>query len=153
MPTGIYEHKRGEPLLRFFSKVDKTSSCWMWTGPKSYGYGKFSIGRKTCLAHRFAYERLKGQIPNGLQLDHLCRNKACVNPEHLEPVTNRENALRAVPFIPKTNTCQKGHELTTDNLVKWKARYGHKECLKCRHEYNRIRRQKTNGMDRPRLKP
>jgi hypothetical protein len=78
----------------FWAKVDKTETCWLWTGAMLNGYGKFWAG-KTVFAHRWSYERFIGPIPKGLHLDHLCRVPACVRPDHLEAVTNRENVLRS----------------------------------------------------------
>src|SRR5450755_3951408 len=73
---------------RFWARVDKqTDGCWVWTGALRTGYGTLSVSGKNVPAHRFSYELLVGIIPDGLQIDHLCRNRACVNPEHLEPVT------------------------------------------------------------------
>ena len=78
--------------------VDKfilINSCWEWTGSKNRGYGKISMkDNTTILAHRAMYEMLVGPIPAHLELDHLCRNKSCVNPEHLEPVTHIENQIQ-----------------------------------------------------------
>lgn len=83
---------------RWWSKIDVSGDCWEWTPPVgNHGYGEFARQgeRRTVLAHRYAYELLVGPIPDGLEIDHLCRNKACVNPDHLEPVTKSENARRA----------------------------------------------------------
>lgn len=72
------------------------SGCWVWVGSKfSKGYGQFRVGEKRICAHRFSWERAHGAIPPGLQLDHLCRNTSCVNPDHLEPVTQSVNMRRA----------------------------------------------------------
>jgi hypothetical protein len=69
--------------------------CWVWTGCRIYsGYGRLSVAGKLVLAHRYAYELLRQPIPAGLTLDHLCRNRACINPEHLEPVSVAENTRR-----------------------------------------------------------
>lgn len=84
---------------RFWSKTDRPSragSCWNWVGPiNNRGYGRFNVGRRFSeYAHRFAWRIANGSIPDGLQIDHLCRNRKCVNPAHLEVVTPRQNTLR-----------------------------------------------------------
>ena len=85
---------------RFFRHVNKTDTCWLWTGyiDPTTRYGKYRVclrqKSKTYYSHRLAYELFKGVIPVGLQIDHLCRNRACVNPDHLEPVTQQVNILR-----------------------------------------------------------
>lgn len=90
-------------LDRFWAKVDKTDACWLWTGGHNgLGYGRFQLGRRGRLvyAHRYSYELAKGAIPDDLVIDHLCRTSACVNPDHLEPVTIRENHMRGVhPWV------------------------------------------------------
>jgi hypothetical protein len=83
---------------RFWLKVAKTDTCWLWIGSLRGGYGQFmvkAISSTPQRAHRWAYEHFVGPIPDGLTIDHLCRNKACVNPTHLEPVTLRVNILRS----------------------------------------------------------
>lgn len=80
---------------RFWDKVNKTDDCWLWLGARhNQGYGHFRLNGKIEKAHRVSYRFVVGDIPKGLQLDHLCKNVACVNPYHLEPVTNRENTSR-----------------------------------------------------------
>ena len=81
---------------RFANKVNVTDTCWLWTGSKRnvIGHGKFAVGVKAVLAHRWSYEIFKGTIPEGLELDHICKVPSCVNPNHLEPVTHQENLLR-----------------------------------------------------------
>lgn len=121
---------------RFWPKVEKTATCWLWTAAKDgTGYGKiFSGGGRAngrlLPAHRVAYELLVAIIPNGLHLDHLCRNRACVNPAHLEPVTAAENNRRAKAIITH---CPKGHPLSGDNLEPYELRvHGHRKCRRCR---------------------
>lgn len=76
-------------------RVGSDSGCWNWTAAKRSGYGAYYVDGKMRLAHRHAYELLIGAIPPGMQLDHLCRNRSCVNPQHLEPVTDSENKRRS----------------------------------------------------------
>lgn len=102
----------------------KTQDCWLWArGLNSDGYGSISISQsgktKNFQAHRVMYENVVGDIPEGLQIDHLCRTPSCINPEHLEPVTPHENMLRgqAPPAINKRKTkCIRGHTLKGQNL-------------------------------------
>lgn len=80
---------------RFWSKVEKTETCWNWTGcVLKSGHGQTWFNGKQIYAHRYFYELLVGKIPEGLVIDHLCENKRCVNPEHLEPVSDSENLIR-----------------------------------------------------------
>jgi hypothetical protein len=87
---------RGDDEARFWSYVTKTEGCWEWKGAKDGdGYGHLGVAGSVVGAHRYAYELLVGPIPEGLHLDHLCRNRPCVNPDHLEPVTQAVNVGRA----------------------------------------------------------
>jgi hypothetical protein len=134
-----------DPVPRFWAKVEKaTSGCWVWTaGLCRHGYGMFTTQRKKRGAHRFAYELLVGPIPDGLTLDHLCRNRACVNPAHLEPITNSENILRGMApsaqNARKTH-CDQGHELSGTNL--FRRSDGARGCRQCRREATRRYRQR-----------
>ena len=98
---------------RFAEKVviDEQSGCHEWSGSRDKrGYGRFSREGNTGLAHVYAYERQHGSVPDGLELDHLCRNTRCVNPLHLEAVTHRENMKRSGrAIIHRTGLCGRGH--------------------------------------------
>lgn len=98
---------------RFFEKVVVTGFCWLWEGAISAGYGNFGISGTSVIAHRWAYEHLVGPIPEGLVLDHLCRVRNCVNPDHLEPVTNEENIRRGYSIsrmYRERSSCHNGHD-------------------------------------------
>jgi hypothetical protein len=143
----------------FWAKVDRSAgddACWTW---RAYiapnGYGQFTLslgGRKkaTFLAHRLAYELVRGPIEAGLVLDHLCRNPACANPGHLEPVTQRENVLRGVG-VPAENArkthCSRGHELAGSNLAT--VTNGSRQCRKCSYlrmkAYRQRKKEKGNA--------
>ena len=118
MPLKLNE----EVERRFWSKVDKGKGreCWLWLGGRTAtsGYGRMNTLDGYEVAHRISYTILKGTIPDGQTLDHLCRNKLCVNPAHLEPVSLKENILRGIAPSAKNAEkifCKRGHELTTEN--------------------------------------
>ena len=130
---------------RFWRKVKKSdnvlfgAACWEWTASRfALGYGKFKFEGKNRLAHRFSYEHLVGPIPEGLTLDHLCRNRGCVNPKHLEPVTMKENLHRG-QSIQAINArkayCKRGHEFTPENTY---YTIGGRNCRTCRREATRV---------------
>jgi hypothetical protein len=121
---------------RFFEKVD-AGDCWLWTGTLAGGgYGWFLADGKSTPAHRWAYEYLVGPIPDGLDIDHLCRVRRCVNPDHLEPVTRIENVRRGYSSTHqrvKTH-CPQGHPYVGWNLL---VDHGRRRCRTCTNERER----------------
>lgn len=129
---------RGDVRTRLLAKVDTTDpdKCWTWQDSlAAQGYGHLKVlesGRGiTRSAHRLSYQTFVGPIPEGLTLDHLCRNRACINPAHLEPVTLKENIMRgqtlAATQASQTH-CKNGHPLSGDNLRIYR---GHRHCRAC----------------------
>lgn len=120
---------------RFWAKVglpDPETGCMEWLASKTWGYGQFGMGKVPRRAHRISYTALVGPIPEGLDLDHLCRNRACVNPEHLEPVTRQVNLLRGIGFPAQRaaqTECLRGHEFTEDNTRR--DNLGRRLCVTC----------------------
>lgn len=120
---------------RFWSKVDKSGDCWLWTGAlRSGGYGHWWANNADLLPHRYAYEVTVGPIPDGMQLDHLCRVRHCCNPAHLEPVSQRENNLRSLSpsaeNAVKTH-CKWGHEFTPENTYRPPKKPTSRHCRAC----------------------
>jgi hypothetical protein len=134
------------PLERIHMQIrqDQLTDCWIWQGnksPKGYGVMYFD-GRPMVRAHQVAYQLIVGPIPNGLQLDHLCRNPSCVNPKHLEPVTCKENVLRGIGVTAinaRKTHCPKGHSLSGENLYLYK---GWRSCKICRNESSKKSNQR-----------
>lgn len=127
-------------------QLDRQTGCWNWMrstkGPN--GYGQIGEGGHDCrilLAHRVSYEIHKGPIPKHLEIDHLCRNRGCVNPEHLEAVTRRTNLLRGDTITARRAAqthCLRGHEFTAENT--YRSTRGTRECRSCKLERMRKRR-------------
>lgn len=147
-------------LLRFLERVDPAApnGCWQWTDTLLNGYGRMNRPNRggSALAHRIAYEIFKGPIPPRMQIDHLCRNRGCVNPAHLEAVTIQENLRRgegvAVQNSRKTH-CPKGHPYAGENLMIVRDGKGYisRRCRSCDRERVRLHhaRKRAERMARP----
>lgn len=137
---------------RFVTKIDfgeSNDNCWLWdAGKTTAGYGIFWNGTTMQAAHIFSYQMFRGPVPEGLQLDHLCRVRHCVNPQHLEPVTQMENMRRGMTweFNRRKTQCPRGHLYTSDNLIN--AASGKRRCKACERErsnkYNKRKRTERN---------
>ena len=138
---------RGTPEERFWAKVQKDpSGCWLWAAyVMPNGYGKFGVSKECyAYAHRFSYQLAKGEIPEGLDLDHLCRVRHCVNPDHLEPVSRRANLLRGEGHPAKNAAkthCPSGHPYDERNTYVWGT---NRQCITCRREYDKRRRPRRS---------
>ena len=138
-------------LKRFESKIRIEDDCLIWTGwTNGKGYGGFFNGTKQVYAHRWNYERVRGPIPDGLVLDHLCRNRKCVNPDHLEAVTVQQNILRGdQPLLmssrrrPDPTLCGAGlHPWVEENILS--TPYGNR-CRACKRKANHRYKQRKQG--------
>ena len=133
---------------RVMRRVTKTDAgCWQWNGSTTRnGYGQLRIGGKHWMAHRFSYNELVGKIPDGKDLDHLCRNRRCVNPKHLEPVTRSVNLARGDTgkFKKRRVHCYRGHLWTKETTILSTVSGGRikRECKVCRDT-----RMDLNGAD------
>jgi len=132
---------------RFAEKVKlgaRSKDCWEWTARRDTGgYGVLKSGRKNRRAHRISYEMFVGPVPEGLQLDHLCRVRHCVNPEHLEPVTQRVNSLRSNGVSAanaKKTHCKRGHPFSGENLLV--TNKGTRQCRACRPLHDTANRKR-----------
>jgi hypothetical protein len=125
-------------VTRLRSKVmlDDATGCWNWTGHTGKtGYGNFWLSNRQILAHRASYAMAGLVIPDDAQLDHLCRNRACVRPDHLEPVTARENTLRSAGVsaqFARRDACGNGHPYDEANTARRKD--GGRVCRQCKRE-------------------
>ena len=132
--------RQNPPQDRFWTNVEPSGDCWVWMGLKNVeGYGDFSILNRHVLAHRYAFETMRSEIPDGLQLDHLCRVRACVNPWHLEPVTGLVNTRRGEPA--QRTACIKGHPYDEANTG-WRKN-GRRRCLACHREFEKARSERS----------
>lgn len=135
----------GEPLgcqpkvpARFWKKVKRSRSCWLWTAAKSDGYGLFWFGGKLVAAHRFVYAALVGAIPDDREVDHVCRKRHCVRPDHLRLLSHRDNVLAGANISAdraRRERCPVGHEFTV--ITRGGARGTQRRCVTCRRAYQR----------------
>jgi len=133
MPIGVYQRPSLE--VRFWRKVQKTESCWLWQGciNNLTHYGIIGINGKPELVHVVSYRLVGKVIPEGMELDHLCRNRNCVNPDHLEPVMHRDNVLRGINACAqhaKVTQCPRGHSYDLFNT--YYRPDGGRDCHICR---------------------
>ena len=136
MPRGYYPRPSLE--MKFWKHVQTTEGCWNWMGTKRSGYGRLSVAGRWIAAHRLSYQLLKGEIPSDKELDHLCHNPSCVNPEHLEAVTHGENLIRGNTINRKNaqkTHCPRGHLLAGKNLLPSKE--GWRQCRTCHNEHRK----------------
>lgn len=141
-------YRHGDPLAtprfcsleeRFWRYVDKTDTCWNWTGANCVGYGYFAVSQrptKSKRAHRFSYELLNGPIPSGFFLHHTCENTLCVNPAHLIPTTPKKHR-----FLHRVSHCKHGHSLEFAYIYKHGPKKGHRKCRPC--EARRMRKKRS----------
>lgn len=136
--------------MGLFSRVhvNTTTGCWEWIGPLTgVGYSQISLGRSFFLAHRVMYTEFRGPIPGVLTIDHLCRNKRCINPWHMEAVTHAENNFRGNSNSARKRRqthCNQGHEFTPENTYIHKN--GNRACREC----NRLRAERRRNKSSPR---
>jgi hypothetical protein len=151
-----------ESIKRFWSKVDKTGECWMWTGAKSKGgYGSFYTQGRRIVAHRLSYQLTHGDIPSGLLVDHLCHgwdenckavgnwcaHRQCVNPDHLEAVTAQVNQLRGRTIsaeAARRTHCPQGHPYDEENTYMYGRKRGCRACSRAK-DSKRVRVSRPRG--------
>lgn len=140
-------HKYRSFAERFWARVDRSGPCWLWLGPTDkHGYGHAqAYKRLSGRPYQFAYWLTHGAVPEGLEIDHICRNRACVRPSHLRAVTHLENGIAQ---IADTTHCVNGHEYTDDNTRWWRRANGRMArcCVTCKRAYQaELRARKRRG--------
>lgn len=149
-----YRTSRRIPNVRFMAQVrEQPNGCWPWMGPRrrtpaGLQYGSTQLDGRPEAAHRAAWRLLRGPIPDGMELDHLCRNTRCVNPMHLEPVTHQENVLRSPIALAAINArkthCIRDHAFTPENTIRQCG--GKRACRTCVNEAQRRNRAKRKAV-------
>ena len=148
--AGVYEEECVVVMLieRFTDKYKEENECWLWTASVNQkGYGNFWYGGTMGKAHRYAYENLVEEIPDGHDVHHTCKNRHCVNPDHLRCMSKSEHGYESSEWQRKKESCPKGHPYSGDNLAlhgKRKARV----CKKCNRDRTRQRRAEEHGNER-----
>lgn len=129
---------------RLLEKITVVDSCWIFTGAiATSGYGRIGYKSRVLQAHRVSYEVHKGEIPSGLHIDHLCGNRKCVNPDHLEAVTQQENNLRAsAKRWQNSDSCLRGHKWTEQTTLWQKGKF--RSCRICNNARLRAKRRGMN---------
>lgn len=159
MPMGVYPRKKRSLDERFWPRVQKTDTCWLWTGARQpKGYGLIAAGGRggpALLAHRVSYTLTRGAIPNGMELDHLCKIRHCVNPDHLEPVTHSLNVARGDHSGPNQRNkrkthCPQGHEYNSENTRLHTD--GSRQCRICENARRRTGWRKRGPDKKPRTR-
>ena len=142
---------RAQQWDRWWGSFLLGDGCWSWIASKNnYGYGQFPVGYSKHAAHRMSYEMFSGPIATGMQIDHLCRNRSCVNPAHMEVVTQAENMRRGGGVAAENGrrtSCRSGHAYSKENTYRWVDKYGsHRRCKTCdSNRYIANRDRKRNG--------
>jgi hypothetical protein len=141
-------------IERFWSKVERSEGCWSWSGShfKTTSYALFNLKMpdgvwRPTVAHRAAYTIVVGPIPEGLVIDHLCRNRACVNPAHMEAVTRGENVLRGEgpsALEARQTECKRGHPFSEENTYR-KPGTNKRECRVCQRAREATRRPRRKS--------
>ncbi len=143
------EAQRGfhsDPVERFWKRVKRRGDvdCWEWDTARPDGYGGLRVDGSAVLVHRFAYELLVAPIPEGFEIDHLCRNRLCANPAHLQAVDHRTNVLRGIAVTAANalkTVCIRGHEFTPENTYEQPSRPGTRRCKRCERD-RRVERER-----------
>ncbi len=129
---------------------EPNSGCWLWTGGLNHnGYAQVKVGslldgsKRGVMAHIYTYEKIVEEVPVGLELDHTCRVRCCVNPDHLEPVTRRENLLRSIAFRAVKTHCPCGHDYQDHGHINGQ---GYMECRTCRNKQSMLRERAKRAL-------